>query len=454
MASIQLDIPSKLGQLLRPHRYKILTGGRGSSKSWSVARWLILCALQGKERILCCREVQRSIRDSVHRLIGDQIQLMGLGAHFEVTRDEIRCPATGSMFVFSGLATNTVESIKSFEAVTKCWVEEGQTVSEKSWSLLIPTIRAPKSEIIVTMNPIHDDDPTYVRFIKGQHGLDDCIVIEINAQDNPWFPEVLRKEMERLKATDYDEYCHVWLGQTKRRSNDVVFDPGKIHLEEFEPKITWRPWFGVDWGYSSDPTVMLKGWMDDANHALYIEHETVQFQCEIDMVPVWFDSIPGAKESVVRADNARPEMINYCKRAGFKRMMSAKKWRNCALDGVDYIRSLYDIYIHPRCPHTYWELKSMRYHVDAYTGNVLQDLATDMRRNVTTDQGDTLSCKDDCLDALRYGIEPWILGHKIKIPETEEKLPEDRFGNPQRRLPEPAMRERFVTLLNPNGWMG
>lgn len=451
---IKLDLPSKLSPLWEPHRYKILHGGRGSSKSWSVARYLIICALSSGERILCCREVQRSIRDSVHRLIGDQIQLMGLGDRFEVTRDEIRCSESGSMFIFTGLATNTVESIKSYEKVTKCWVEEGQTVSEKSWSLLVPTIRAPGSEIIVTMNPVHDDDPTYVRFIKHQHSLDDIVVIQINASDNPWFPEVLRSEMERLKASDYDEYAHIWLGETKHRSNDVVFDRAKLHLQEFMPAPHWSRLFGADWGYSGDPTVMIKCWLDASNHALYVEHETVQFHCEIDMIPVWFDTIPDAGANVVRADSSRPELINYCRRNGYKRMMASRKWPGCDMDGVDYLRSLYDIYVHPRCPYTYAELRSLRYRVDPHTGNVLPEIDAKQRREVVTEEGERLSCKDDAVDSIRYAIEPLILGFKQKIDPPAEPEQLDMLGHPIRRVPDSIARQNLAAMIaGPNSWM-
>ena len=451
---IDLDIPRKLRPILQPHRYKIIHGGRGSSKSWSVARYLIVCALNSGERILCCREVQRSIRDSVHRLIGDQIQLMGLGGMFEITRDEIRCTSSGSMFIFTGLATNTVESIKSFEKVTKCWVEEGQTVSEKSWSLLIPTIRAPKSEIIVTMNPVHDDDPTYLRFIKGQHGLDDIVVIQMNASDNPFFPEVLRAEMERLKASDYDEYAHIWLGETKHRSNDVVFDRAKLRVAEFESQAGWLPLFGIDWGYANDPTIMAKCWFDAPNHALYIEHETVQSHCEIDMLPVWFETIPDAMRHVVRADNSRPELINYCKRAGFRRMMGARKWPGCDLDGVDYLRSLYEIVIHPRCPYTYAELRSLRYRTDNRTGNIMPELDANQRREVVTEDGQRLSVKDDALDAVRYAMEPLILGYKQKVPERDQPIETDGIGNPVRRpqIEQIGLQAR-IAMTKPNAWL-
>jgi phage terminase large subunit len=158
------DFPKKLQFLFDPHRYKVAYGGRGSGKSWSMARALLLQASNKPLRILCAREVQKSIKQSVHTLLNDQIQALGLGPLYEVLESEIRS-RSGSSFSFTGLATNTVESIKSFEGCDIVWVEEAQTVSKKSWDILIPTIRKPNSEIWVSFNPNIDTDDTYTRFV-------------------------------------------------------------------------------------------------------------------------------------------------------------------------------------------------------------------------------------------------------------------------------------------------
>jgi phage terminase large subunit len=160
---LELDFPEKLGFLFEPHRYKILYGGRGSAKSWSVARALIAIAVQKPTRILCARELQNSISDSVIALLSDQIKAMGLESFFDVQRTAIY-GLNGSEFSFVGLKHN-VTSIKSFEGVDICWCEEGQAISKVSWETLIPTIRKPNSEIWVTFNPDLDTDETYKRLV-------------------------------------------------------------------------------------------------------------------------------------------------------------------------------------------------------------------------------------------------------------------------------------------------
>ena len=219
MTEIQADFPHKLAFLGEPHRYKIAYGGRGSGKSWGFARALIAMAMQKPLRILCAREVQRSIKQSVHQLLSDQIQVMGFGEYFEVLENEIRC-VSGSRFSFTGLANNTVESIKSFEGVDICWVEESQTVSKRSWDILIPTIRKPGSEIWVTFNPDLDSDDTYKRFVIDTP--EDAAVVKINWSDNPWFPEVLNKERLHSKATS-DDYDNIWEGDCKSAVDGAIY---------------------------------------------------------------------------------------------------------------------------------------------------------------------------------------------------------------------------------------
>ena len=181
----RLQLPEKLAPLFEPRRYKVLHGGRGGGKSWSVAAVLLVMAADRPLRILCAREIQKSMRDSVHRLLRDQIVKMGMEQFYEVFDTEIR-GANGSLFLFTGLQSHTVDSIKSFEGVDIVWVEEAHGVSKKSWDVLIPTIRKEGSEIWLTLNPDMDTDETYVRFIEAYSP--DTWVVQINWRDNPWFP--------------------------------------------------------------------------------------------------------------------------------------------------------------------------------------------------------------------------------------------------------------------------
>lgn len=203
-------------------RYKVLWGGRGSGKSWGVAIALLIRASQEPTRILCARELQNSLDDSVHKLLSDQIDAMGLQSFFTVLRDSIR-GANGSEFIFEGLRHNTT-AIKSMEGIDVCWVEEAEKVTELSWSVLVPTIRKPGSEIWLTFNPAHPEDATWQRFVANPQP--NSWVCNVNWSDNPWFPDVLRSEMETLKERDYQEYEYIWEGKFRQ------FTDGSIYKKE------------------------------------------------------------------------------------------------------------------------------------------------------------------------------------------------------------------------------
>lgn len=208
-----IQLPQKTAFLFEPKRYKVLHGGRGSGKSHSVATILLILGAEKPMRILCAREVQKSIKDSVHRLLSDKIKSdPALSSHYQILETEIR-GKNGTLFLFSGLSTNTVDSIKSFEGVDIVWVEEAQSVSKRSWDILIPTIRKPNSEIWMTLNPTLDTDETYTRFIMSPD--DDKAVVEMNWRDNPWWNDILEQERLRTLRNDSDNYQHIWEGKTK-----------------------------------------------------------------------------------------------------------------------------------------------------------------------------------------------------------------------------------------------
>lgn len=216
-----IDIPDALGFLFDPSRYKFIRGGRGSGKSWGVARALLIQAAQKPHRVLCAREVQVSIKQSVHQLLKDQIEALGLMSFFEVLETEIR-GQNGSRFYFRGLSDQTAESIKSFEGATRVWLEEGQTISARSWQILTPTIRAPGSEIWVTYNPQLDSDETHQRAVIRPHP--ETISVEMNWRDNPWFPAELETERIHAKATMSDaEYLHIWEGKCRPAVSGAIY---------------------------------------------------------------------------------------------------------------------------------------------------------------------------------------------------------------------------------------
>jgi phage terminase large subunit len=250
---VSAEFPQKLRFLFKPARYKVVRGGRGSSKSWGFARALLILGASKTLRVLCTREVQNSIKDSVHQLLTDQIQLLGLGGHYEVIANEIR-GINGTKFLFAGLSTQTIESIKSFEGIDICWVEEGQGVTKRSWTILIPTIRKEGSEIWVSFNPDLDDDETYIRFVVNPPP--DCVSIEMNYHDNPWFPEVLEKERAHAERTMLkDEYENIWLGVCKAAVDGAIYaaeirdaiEGKRVCNVPYEPKFKVYAVFDLGW---------------------------------------------------------------------------------------------------------------------------------------------------------------------------------------------------------------
>jgi phage terminase large subunit len=215
-----LDFPEKLQCLFVPSRYKVLYGGRGGAKSWGVARAILLLCTQEKKRVLCARELQNSIKDSVHKLLSDQIEAMALGPKFIVEQARIYCPSTGSEIFFDGVRNN-VSKIKSYEGIDICWIEEADKVTKPSWAVIIPTIRKEGSEIWITFNPNLEEDETYQRFVVSPPK--NAIVVKISWRDNPWFPSTLYDEMIELKEKDYDDYLHVWEGHCKRSLDGAVY---------------------------------------------------------------------------------------------------------------------------------------------------------------------------------------------------------------------------------------
>ena len=215
----QLEFPEALECLFNPARYKTLYGGRGGAKSWGIARALLLQGTTKPLRVLCAREMQTSITQSVHKLLKDQIAAMGLSGFYEVQNYVIK-GMNGTEFTFHGLKHN-IANIKSIEGVDVCWIEEAQTVSKSSWDTLIPTIRKDGSEIWISFNPSLEADETYQRFVVSPPT--GAVVQKINWSDNPWFPEVLRQEMEDLKAKDYDAYLNVWEGHCKQTLDGAIY---------------------------------------------------------------------------------------------------------------------------------------------------------------------------------------------------------------------------------------
>jgi phage terminase large subunit len=283
LESPELLVPEKLEPIWQPRRYKVMHGGRGGGKSWTVAGVLLAMAAAMPLRVLCAREIQKSIKQSVHQLLTDQIGRLGLGAFFEVLETEIR-GANGSLFLFSGLQTHTVDSIKSFEGCDIVWVEEAHGVSKKSWDVLIPTIRKESSEIWLTLNPDMDTDETYTRFIARRSP--DTWVCEINWRDNPWFPSVLDQERKKAKMMDPDDYDHIWEGKPRRVAEgaiyrheiEAIYSEGRVCPVPYDPGLPVHTVWDLGWNDAMTIGMVQRG-PQDVRIIDYIEdsHRTLDW---------------------------------------------------------------------------------------------------------------------------------------------------------------------------------
>lgn len=298
---VRASFPAKLRPLFRPKRYKVMHGGRGGGKSWAVARALLILGMDRPLRILCAREVQKSMRDSVHRLLKDQIIALGLESEYEVLDHEIR-GYNGTLFIFTGLQSHTVDSIKSYEGCDIVWVEEAHGVSAKSWDTLIPTIRKPGSEIWMTLNPDMDTDETWVRFIEAPS--DDTWVCEINWRDNPWFPEVLNQERLKAKARDPEGYEHIWEGKPRRVAEgaiyrheiEALFADKRVREVPYDPTLPVHTVWDLGWNDAMSIIMVQRGpmevriidYIEDSNRTLdwYVAQlERRQYRWGQDFIP-------------------------------------------------------------------------------------------------------------------------------------------------------------------------
>ena len=386
MSNTTIRLPSWAKALRDPKRYKILHGGRGGGKSYAIADQLLVDGLREPHRILCAREYQASIKDSVHRLLADRIDHWGLGGFYEVQRDTI-IGKNGTTFIFRGVRHN-VQSIKSMTGLTRVWVEEAQTVSEESWRILIPTVRDEGSEIWLSLNPGRKDDSTSQRFIESPP--DDSVVIKINYDGNPYFPDTLDQERKRdQERLDPATYAHIWEGAYAENTAAQVF-ADKVKVREFEGQGD-GPYYGADWGFSQDPTTIVRCWVYDGS--LFIDHEAYGVGVEIDQTAALFDTVPGARDHVIRADSARPETISYLQRHGYPKVTAVSKWGGSVEDGIQHIRGYREVVIHPRCVNAINESRLYSYKVDRLSGDILPTL---------------VDAHNHIWDAVRYALQPLI----------------------------------------------
>jgi phage terminase large subunit len=359
---------------------------------------LILKAAEAPLRIACYREIQKSIRDSVKRLLDDKIAAFGLKQFYESTDTEIR-GKNGSLIIFGGLRTNP-DAVKSTEGLDIAAVFEANKVSQRSWDLLIPTVRKDGSEIWAEWNPENPSDPVDEMFRGPSGAPPGSIVRERNWTDNPFFPDVLKQELEWDKKRDPEKYQHIWCGGYLRNSEARVFKNWKV--EEFDRPAGTIHRLGADWGFAVDPSVLIRCSID--GNRLYIDYEAYAIGTEIVNLPDLFMSIPESEKWPITADSARPETISHMRKHGFPKINAAVKGPGSIEDGIEWLKS-FDIIVHPRCQHTIDELTLYSFKTDPLTGTVLPILE-DKNNHV--------------IDALRYACEGARRAAKPKPKQEKE----------------------------------
>lgn len=382
-ADITIDTARVFEPLLMPARYKGAYGGRGSGKSHFFAELMIEENIREKLDCVCLRETLKSLEFSVKKLLEHKIEQLNAGAYFEV-QDRRILTKRGGVIIFEGMQNHTADSIKSLEGFDRAWFEEAQAASQKSLDLLRPTIRKTGSEMWFSWNPYSPEDPID-KLLRGDGLPPDAVVIEANYVHNPWLPDELGAEITFDERRDADKFAHIWLGQYLQHSEARVFKNWKIEEFERPPGTIFR--FGADWGYSVDPSVLVRASID--GHLLYIDYEAYLVGCEIIQLPDLFDTVPESRKWIIVADNARPETISHLRTHGYPKIMPSVKGVGSLQEGIEFLQA-FDIVVHPRCKHTIDELRNYRYKSDPLTGAVT---------NILEDK------KNHVIDALRYALE-------------------------------------------------
>lgn len=375
--------PPVFRPLLKPARFKGAWGGRGTGKSHFFAGSAVVALLSGKN-VLCVREVQNTIADSVKTLMEGKINEFGLAEMFRVTEREILCPR-GGRAIFRGMQNHTAANVKSLEGFDIAWWEEAQTASQRSLDLLIPTIRKPGSELWFSWNPENETDPVDQLLRVDQP--EGAIVVHARYEDNKWFPAELLADMERDRARDPDKAAWIWDGAYRTASEARIFRNFRVEDLGDPEDVVW--FYGVDWGFAVDPLAGVRCCFTDPQ-TLYISHEAYEVGVPMERVPsTLLGALPGIDRWPSAADSARPESIDYVRRHGIPRLGPAIKGPGSVEDGITFLQGL-DIVLHPRCANTLHEFRNYAYKQDPKTAEILP---------VPLDE------HNHAIDALRYACE-------------------------------------------------
>lgn len=346
-------------------RHKALHGGRGSAKSWSVATYLPIRASQSRKRIVCARQFQNSIRDSSKELIEKRIRSLGMSNQYDITDRYIVHKGTESQFIFVGLERN-VESIRSLEGADIVWIEEAKTISAKSMEILLPTVRASGSELIWTWNPDKPTDPVDKYFRSGKPPPR-SIVTEVSYRDNPFFQNTeMPNEMQVLKDGNFARYEHVWEGKYDVSYETKVFT--NVRVGRPDVPANTAPYYGMDFGFGSDPSFVVKIFVFPERKMLYIANEA-SGRVTMDQLPHMVRSVTREDGNLVKCDSSQPGTIEFLQSRGIN-AQPAKKGSGSVKTGILWLQG-FEIIIDPNCEQMQEEAHLYSWMTDKLTGQAL-----------------------------------------------------------------------------------
>lgn len=401
MNQAQIELPPKLIPVFTGKaRYRGAYGGRGSAKTRSFA---LMTAIWGYKlgrsgvsgSILCAREHLANLDDSSMEEVKQAIRSVDwLNAYYEIGEKYIRSVDGRIKYLFTGLRHN-ISGVKSKARILVCWIDEAEPVAETAWRALLPTVREDGSEVWITWNPESEQSATNQRFRVNPP--DDAKIIELNWQDNPWFPKELNAERLEDMRKRGDTYDHVWEGAYLALSEALIF---KDHYSSdyFEVQEGWHgPYFGLDFGFSQDPTACTESYVrvnEDNTRTLFVRRAAGQKKLDLDDTPQFLaHKFPRIAMHTLRCDSARPESISHLKNHGFPRAIGVKKGKGSVEDGIEHIKSYDQVVIHPDAEDVLREFNIYSYKVDRLSGDILPI---------------PLDCNNHYIDSLRYALEPMM----------------------------------------------
>ncbi len=364
-AAVDVHIPAKFLPLFQPYRHKALFGGRGTAKSHTIGTVLPILSARAPLRIVCARQFQNSIRDSVKELLEGKIRSMGLIDQFAIYEREIVHREHESRFTFIGLDRNP-ESAKSLEGADICWVEEARTINQRSMEILIPTIRKPGSELWWSWNPEHEKDPVD-KYFRGEDPPPDSFIQRVDIEDNPYFYHTaMPAEMEHMKRGNYKRYLHVWRGDYDEDFEGKVFSNVEIGRIEVPSHIA--PRYGMDFGFGSDPNAVVKVYVNLVTREIYIAREAGG-RIPLRELPTTLDSILDHKTDLVKADSSQPGSIDHLNSQSYN-LEGAKKGPGSVKTGITWLQG-FRIIIDPDCEEMREEARLYSWQKDRLTGKRL-----------------------------------------------------------------------------------